>query len=133
MILDKHLVQQWVAGAVLRLEKERQPFAQIPLVNKIKKIADSRHNYTLTEQIDLTRAKNFRVQNTAEDFLFASVELPLIGKKGVGNDVGLAVASFDYTDGEGTEHNLIAICAYSMSGMVGKKRELKKVIIIPMA
>jgi hypothetical protein len=133
MTLEKEIVQGWVAGAEFRVEKEHRPFAKLPLVNQIKPLAEQRRKYTLTERIDLTRAKNFRVQNTAEDFLFASVELPLLGKRGVGNDVGLAVASFDYTDGEGAEHNLIAICAYAMSGVIGKKRELKKVIIVPMA
>ena len=133
MALEKELLQSWVAGAELRVEKEHQPFAKVPLVGQIKKIAAHRRNYTLTERIDLTRAKNFRVQNTAEDFLFASVELPVLGKRGIGNDAGLAVASFDYTDSEGNKHHLIAICAYSISGVIGKKRELKKVIILPMA
>lgn len=133
MTVEKEMVQGWVAGAELRVEKEDQPFAALPLVNQIKKLAEQRRNYVLSERIDLTRARNFRVQNTAEDFLFASVELPVLGKRGVGNDVGLAVASFDYTDREGAEHHLIAICAYAMSGMIGKKRELKKVIIVPMA
>jgi hypothetical protein len=133
MTLDKPLVQSWVAGAELQVEKEHQPFAKVPLVSQIKIIADQRRKYTLTERIDLTRAKNFRVQNTSEDFLFASVELPVLGKRGVGSDTGLAVASFDYTDREDTEHSLIAICAYTVSGVVGKKRELKKVIVLPMA
>ncbi len=132
-MLDKQIMQSWVAGAELRVEKEHQPFAKVPVVGQIKRIADQRRKYTLTERIDLTRAKNFRVQNTAEDFLFASVELPVFGKRGIGNDAGLAVASFDYTDSEEDQHNLIAICAYALSGVLGKKRALKKVIIIPMA
>lgn len=133
MTLDKGTVQGWVAGAEFRVEKEHQPFAKVPLMGQIKKLAEQRRKYTLVERVDLTRAKNFRVQNTAEDFLFASVELPLLGKRGVGNDAGLAVASFDYTDTENEEHHLIASCAYAMSGVIGKKRELKKVIIFPMA
>lgn len=132
MKLSKEMVQGWVAGAELRIEKEHHPFAKLPLVNRIEKVAGQRRKYVLCERIDLTRAKNFKVQNTAEDFLFASVELPVFGKRGIGNDVGLAVASFDYTDSESSEHNLIAICAYEMSGLMGKKRALKKVIIIPM-
>lgn len=133
MRLEKEMLQRWVAGAQLRVEKVSQPFANVPLVNQIKKIADQQRKYVMSERIDLTRARNFRVQNTTEDFLFASVEMPVFGKRSFGNDVGLAVASFDYTDSEGTEHNLIAICAYVLSGVVGKKRDLKKVIIVPMA
>jgi len=133
MALDKELVQGWVAGAELRVEKAHQPFARVPLVGRIKQVAEHRRNYTLTERIDLTRARNFRVQNTAEDFLFASIELPVLGKRAVGDDAGIAVASFDYTDREGNKHNLIAICAYTISGVVGRKRELRKVIVLPMA
>lgn len=133
MALDKELVQGWVAGAELRVEKTHQPFARVPLVGRIKQVAEHRRNYTLTERIDLTRARNFRVQNTAEDFLFASIELPVLGKRAVGDDAGIAVASFDYTDREGNKHNLIAICAYTISGVVGRKRELRKVIVLPMA
>jgi hypothetical protein len=59
--------------------------------------------------------------------------LPVLGKQGVGNDVGLAVASFDYTDKDGDEHQVVAICAYTVSGVVKKQRELKQTILIPMA
>jgi hypothetical protein len=131
MRLEKEIVQSWVAGAELKVEKESQPFANLPLVNQFKQLAKQRRVYTFSERIDLTRARNFRVRNTEEDFLFASIELPVLGKRGVGNDTGLVVASFDYTDRDGAEHNLIAICAYAMSGVIGKKRELKKVIIVP--
>ena len=49
--------------------------------------------------------------------------MPVIGKQGVGNDVGMAVASFgDYTDKEGDEHGIIAVCAYIVSGVVRKER-----------
>lgn len=133
MALDKELVQGWVAGAELRVEKQHQPFAKVPVVGRIKQLAGHRRRYTLTERIDLTRARNFRVQNTEEDFLFASIELPVLGKRGIGDDAGIAVASFDYTDREGGKHHLIAICAYALSGVVGRKRELKKVIVLPMA
>ena len=133
MKLEREIVQAWVAGAELRVEKDHRPFAKLPLVNQIKKVADQRRRYLLTERIDLTRARNFRVQDTAEDFFLAAVELPIFGKRGIGNDVGLAVASFDYTDSEGAEHNLIAICAYTVRGVIRKQRELEKVMIVPVA
>ena len=131
--MDKHTLQKWVAGAELRLKKSHRPFAKVPLMNRIKKVAASTRNYTLTERIDLTKARDFRAQEMAEDILFASVQLPIIGKQGIGNDIGLAVASFYYTDREGDEHNVIAICAYTVSGVVRKTRELKKTILVPMA
>lgn len=132
MSVDKHQLQKWVAGAELRLKKTSRPLARVPLVNRIKKLADQTRICTLTEKIDLTRARNFRAQETSEDLLFASIELPMLGKRGIGNDVGMAVASFDYTDREGHEHSLIAICAYTVSGVVRKTRELKNVMVIPM-
>ena len=98
MSVDKHTLQKWVAGAELRLQKSHQPFAKVPLVNRIKKIAGRTHNYILTEKVDLTRARDFRAQETCEDILFASIHLPILGKRGIGNDVGMAVASFNYTD-----------------------------------
>ena len=125
-------MQKWVAGAELRLRKTSRPFAKVPLVNRIKMVAGSTRNYTLTERVDLTRARDFRAQEAAEDILFASVQLPIIGKQGIGNDVGMAVASFDYTDREGDEHPVIAICAYTVSGVVRKTRELKQTILMPM-
>jgi hypothetical protein len=131
--MDKHLLQKWVAGAELRLKKSHRPFAKVPLVNRIKKVAARTRHYTLTERIDLTKARDFRAQETAEDILFASVQLPIIGKQGLGNDVGMAIASFYYTDKEGDEHSLIAICAYTVSGVVRKTRELKQTVLIPMA
>jgi hypothetical protein len=132
MGLDKHTLQQWVAGAELRLTKTHRPFAGIPLVNRIKKVAQKTRSYTVTEKIDLTRARDFRVQETAEDILFASIQLPVLGKQGIGNDVGMAVASFNYTDKEGDEHSVIAVCAYVVSGVVRKERKVKHVMIIPM-
>jgi hypothetical protein len=131
--MDKHTLQKWVAGAELRLKKSHKPFANVPLVNRIKKVAGSLRNYTLTERIDLTKARDFSAQEAAEDILFASVQLPIIGKQGIGNDVGMAVASFYYTDREGDEHSIIAICAYTVSGVVRRSRELKQTILIPMA
>ena len=127
MSVDKHTLQGWVAGAELRLKKSRWPFANVPLLNRIKKVAEREQEFVLTEKIDLTRAKHFRVQESAEDFLFASIHLPVVG-----NDVGIAVASFDYTDTAGDEHNVIAVCAYTVSGTIRKRRELKQVIVIPM-
>jgi hypothetical protein len=131
--VDKHTLQQWVAGAELKVVKTRQPLASIPLVNRISRLAASTQEYGFTEKIDLTRARDFHAQQAAEDILVASVDLPLIGKRGIGNDVGMAVASFKYRDRDGDEHNLIAVCAYTMSGVVNKTRELKQVIIVPMS
>ena len=131
MSVDKHTLQKWVAGAELRVEKSHKPFANVPLVNRIKKIAGSTRNYTLTEKIDLTKARDFRAQETHEDILFASIHLPILGKRATGNEVGLAVASFNYRDREGEEHKIIAICAYTVSGVVRKTREVKHKILIP--
>jgi hypothetical protein len=133
MSVDKHTLQQWVAGAEVRFKKTRKRFSGVPLVNRVERLAEATQEYVLTEKIDLTKAKDFRAQEAAEDILFASVDLPLLGKKAIGNDTGMAVASLKYVDREGEEHNLIAICAYEISGMVRKTRELKKVIVIPMA
>jgi hypothetical protein len=132
MSVDKHTLQKWVAGAELRLKKSHQPFAKVPLVNRIKKIAGRTRNYILTEKVDLTRARDFSAQETCEDILFASIHLPILGKRGTGNDVGMAVASFDYTDKEGDDHRIIAICAYTVSGLMRKTREHKHTMLIPM-
>jgi hypothetical protein len=133
MNIDKHTLQQWVAGAEARFKKTRKPLAAIPLVNRIGRLAEAEQEYVLTEKIDLTRARDFHAQQATEDILFASIQLPLLGKRGIGNDTGMAVASFTYEDSEGEIHEVIAICAYTISGMVRKSRELKQVIIVPMA
>jgi hypothetical protein len=133
MSFDKHTLQQWVAGAELKVTKTRQPLAGIPLVNRISRLAASTQEYVFTEKIDLTRARDFHAQQASEDILFASIDLPVIGKQGVGNDVGMAVASFKYRDRDGDEHNLIAVCAYTVSGVVKKTRQLRQVIVVPMA
>lgn len=133
MSADKHTLQQWVAGAELRVKKSHQPLAGVPLVNRVGRLAKVARSYVHTEKIDLTRAKNFRVQESSEDLVTASIDLPVFGKRGVGNTTGLALASFDYMDQEEDEHAVVAICAYELSGVVQKKRELKKVLIIPMA
>jgi hypothetical protein len=133
MSVDKHTLQKWVTGAELRLKKSAKPFAKVPLVNRIKQVAKHTLDYSFVEKIDLTRARNFRAQESAEDFLFASIQLPVLGKQAVGNDVGMAVASFDYTDRDGDKHQVIAICAYTVSGVVKKHRELNQTILIPMA
>jgi hypothetical protein len=133
MNIDKHTLQKWVAGAELRVTKTRRPFAGMPLIGRIKKLAKKTQAYVYAEKIDLTRARDFRVQESSEDLLFASVELPILGRRGIGNDVGMAVASFDYTDKEDDEHNLIAVCAYIISGVVRKERKVRHVMIIPMA
>lgn len=132
MSVDKHTLQSWVAGAELRLQKTHRPFAKVPLLNRIRKVAQRTQAYTLTEKIDLTRARHFRVQESSEDFLFASIKLPVIGKQGLGNEVGIAVANFEYTDAEGDDHEVIAVCAYLVSGSIRKSRELRQVIAIPM-
>ncbi|HEX4349080.1 MAG TPA: hypothetical protein VH251_01770 [Verrucomicrobiae bacterium] len=132
MSIDKHTLQKWIAGAELRLTKTHRPFAGVPLVGRIKKLAARTQQYVVTEKIDLTRARDFRAQETSEDLLFASVQLPVIGERGIGNDVGMAVASFNYTDEEGDEHSIIAVCAYVISGVVRKERKLKHVMVIPM-
>ena len=133
MSVDKHTLQKWVAGAEVRFKKTRKRFAKIPFVRRIGKLSESTQHYILTEKVDLTKARNFCAQETSEDILFASVQLPVIGKRGIGNDIGIAVASFDYVDKEGDEHKIIAICAYTVSGVVRKARELKHAIMIPMA
>jgi hypothetical protein len=133
MGVDKHLLQQWVTGAEVRFKKTRKPLAGIPLMNKLGRLAETTQGYVLTEKIDLTKARDFHAQEATEDMLVASVDLPILGKRGVGNDTGLAVASFKYVDSEGEEHSLIAICAYTISGVVNRDRELRQVIVIPMA
>jgi predicted glutamine amidotransferase len=136
MSVDKHTLQQWVAGAEMRFRKSHKPLAAlatIPLINKLGSVADTTMDYVHTEKLDLTRARDFHAQETSEDILIASMQLPFLGKRGIGNDTGMAVASFHYTDSEGDEHNVIAICAYTITGLVSKTRELKQVITIPMA
>lgn len=133
MSLDKHTLQQWVAGAEVRFKKTRRPLSAIPLVNRIGRLAEAEQDYVLTEKIDLTRARDFHAQQTSEDILFASIQLPFLGKRGIGNDTGMAVASFKYVDRDGEEHNVIAICAYTITGVVKKARVLKQVVIVPMA
>jgi len=133
MSVDKHTMQKWVAGAEVRFKKTRKPLSAIPLVNRIGRLAETEQDYVLTEKIDLTRARDFHAQQTSEDILFASIQLPFLGKRGIGNDTGMAVASFKYADRDGDEHNVIAICAYTVSGVVKKSRVLKQVITVPMA
>ena len=133
MGVDIHTLQQWVAGAEIRFKKTRKPLAAVPLVNRIGRLAETTQEYVLTEKVDLTRARDFCAQETSEDLLIASVQLPVLGKKGIGNDVGLAIASFKYRDGDGDEHSVIAVCAYSINGVVSRTRELRQVIVVPMA
>lgn len=133
MSVEKHLLQQWVAGAEIKFTKSRKPLSAIPLINRITQLAETRQVYVLSEKIDLTRARDFHGQQTSEDLLVASIQMPLFGRQGVGNDIGMAVASFRYKDLDGGEHNVIAICAYSISGLVNRTRTLKQVITIPMA
>ena len=108
-------------------------FASIPILNRFSSVSETTQQYILTEKLDLTRARDFHAQETSEDILIASLKLPFFGKRGVGNDTGMAVASFKYTDKEGEEHDVIAICAYTITGLVQKSRELKQVITVPMS
>src|SRR5688500_10959357 len=136
MSLDKHTLQQWVAGAEMRFRKKRKPLAalaSIPLLNRLGSVTETTQDYILTEKLDLTRARDFHAQETSEDILIASLQLPFFGKRGTGNDTAMAVASFKYTDRDGDEHNVIAICAYTITGVVTKSRELKQVITVPLA
>lgn len=136
MALDKHLLQQWVAGAEIRFRKRRKPLAAIaaiPFFGKLGSVAETKQDYVLTERVDLTKAREFQAQETSEDILVASMQLPFLGKRGVGNDSGMAVARFKYTDKEGDDHEVIAICAYTISGVVSKTRELRQVITVPLA
>ncbi|HEX7860633.1 MAG TPA: hypothetical protein VF773_09925 [Verrucomicrobiae bacterium] len=135
MSVDKHTLQQWLAGAELRFRKTRKPLAgiaSIPILNRFSSVAETTQEYILAEKLDLTKARDFHAQETSEDILIASVQLPFFGKRGVGNDTGMAVASFNYTDREGDDHEVIAICAYTITGVVTKTRELKQVITVPM-
>lgn len=131
MSVDKHTLQQWVAGAEASFEKTHKPMSGLPVLKHIKNLAEQTRSYMLKEKIDLTRAKNFRAQQAAEDLMCLSIELPLLGKRGVGNDSGMAVATFEYVDREGDEHSLVVICSYTVSGMVAKERALKRVLVIP--
>lgn len=135
MSVDRHTLQQWLAGAEMRFRKRRKPLAgiaSIPILNRLSSVAETTQEYILAEKLDLTKARDFHVQETSEDILIASVQLPFFGKRGVGNDTGMAVASFNYTDKEGDDHEVIAICAYTITGVVTKTRELKQVITVPM-
>ena len=135
MSVDKHTLQQWLVGAELRFRKTRKPLAgiaSIPILNRFSSVAETTQEYVLAEKLDLTKARDFHAQETSEDILIASVQLPFFGKRGVGNDTGMAVASFNYTDREGDDHEVIAICAYTITGVVTKSRELKQVITVPM-
>jgi hypothetical protein len=131
MSVDKHTLQRWIAGAELRVKKTSRPFAKVPVINRIPKVAGRTREYVFVEKIDLTRARNFRAQHTSEDILAAAIELPILGRRGIGNEVGMAVASFDYTDEEGDGHSLIAVCAYTIGGVVRRKREFKHALVIP--
>jgi hypothetical protein len=133
MGVDVHTLQQWVAGAEIRFKKTRKPLSGIPLVNRIERFAEAKQEYILAERIDLTRARDFRAQQTAEDILLASIEVPLLGKRGMGNDTGMAVASFSYRDRDGDDHDVVAVCAYTIIGVVQKTRTLKQVITVPMS
>lgn len=123
MGVDRLTLQKWIAGTEIKFHKKRTPLKKVPLLNQVAAVRDYSQDYILTEKIDLTRASNFFVQESAEDFLVASINLPVLGKKAVGNDTGMALACFDYVDGEGDPHKVIGVCAYSISGIGKKSRE----------
>jgi hypothetical protein len=133
MALDKHLLQQWIAGAEIRFRKTRKPLARMAAIPFLGSVAETTQDYIVTERVDLTKARDFQAQETSEDILVASMQVPIFGKRTIGNDSGLAVARFKYTDRDGDEHDVIAICAYTINGVVGKSRELRQVITIPLA
>ncbi len=81
MSVDKHTLQSWVAGAELRLQNARRPFANMPWLKRIKKVAERTQGYALAEKIGLTRARHFSVQVSAENFPFASIKPPVVGKQ----------------------------------------------------
>ena len=128
--MNKLTLQQWLAGTDITFQKTRTPLKKVPVLNKLAALKNFEQGYTLTEKIDLTRASDFRVQQSSEDFLVASISLPLLGKKVVGNDTGLALACFDYTDQEGDAHKVIGICAYSISGVGKKTRQLRHAMAV---
>lgn len=130
MGIDRLTLQKWIAGTEIKFHKTRAPLRKLPLLNQLSAIRNLEQEYILTEKIDLTRASNFMVQESTEDFLVASISLPLLGKKVVGNDTGLALACFDYIDSQGDSHKVIGICAYSISGIGKKAREVRHSIAI---
>ena len=81
MSVDKHTLQSRVAGAELRLQNPRRPFANMPWLKRIKKVVERTQGCALAEKIDRTRARHFSVQASAENFLFASIKLPVVGKQ----------------------------------------------------
>lgn len=123
----------------MRFRKKRRPLSgitAIPLLGKltsVTSVAETTQDYVLTEKVDLTKARDFQAQEASEDILVGSMQLPILGKKGIGNDSGMAVARFRYTDKEGDDHEVIAICAYTINGLVTKTRELRQVITVPLA
>ena len=125
MGIDKLTFQKWIAGTEIKFHKTRTPLKKLPGVNQLSALRNFEQKYVLTERIDLTRASNFLVQESAEDFLVASISLPLFGKKVMGNDTGLVLACFDYVDNEGDAHKVIGVCAYSISGIGKKSREAR--------
>ncbi len=123
-------LQKWLAGTDITFQKTRTPLKKVPVLNKLAALKNFEQGYTLTEKLDLMRASDFQIQQSSEDFLVASISLPLFGKKGIGNDTGLALACFDYTDHEGDSHKVIGICAYSISGVGKKTRELRHAMAV---
>lgn len=130
MSIDKLTFQKWIAGTEIKFHKKRKPLKKVPGINQISALSNYEQDYVLAESIDLTRASNFMVQESSEEFLVASISLPLFGKKVIGNDTGLALACFDYVDREGETHKVIGVCAYSISGVGLKHREIRHSLAI---
>ena len=71
MAFDKHLLQQWVAGAELRFRKTREPLAalsSVPLLGKLTSVAQSTHEYTLTEKVDRAGQLRDAMHSSADRF-----------------------------------------------------------------
>jgi hypothetical protein len=132
MGIDKLTFQKWIAGTEIKFHKVRTPLKKVPGVNQLSALRNYEQDYVLSERIDLTRASNFLIQENTEDFLVASISLPLFGKKVIGNDTGLALACFDYADREGDSHKVIGVCAYSISGVGLKSRDVRHSLAVPL-
>lgn len=82
MGIDALTFQKWIAGTEIKFHKARTPLKKLPGINQLSAIRNFEQKYVLTEKIDLTRASNFLVQESAEDFLVASISLPCSAEGG---------------------------------------------------
>jgi len=95
MSIDKHTFAKWVAGAEPRLTKTHRPFAGVPLIGRIKAGAKTQE-YVLKLKNLTYPGRGFSRHKKHRRISFASIQLP-IWETRIGNDVGRAVASFNYT------------------------------------